>query len=71
MSGNSPAPGTLQTGTKAYVATALTVVTAFILYWISDEDPFTAKEAAEGVVGALVAGGLVGGGTYVTKNKPT
>ena len=53
---------------KAYASTALTVVVAFVLYWIADEDPFTAKEVGEGVVSALIAGGLVGGGTFVAKN---
>lgn len=66
---HSPAPGTPQTGYKAYVATALTVVVSFVMWWVADEDPFTAKEAAEGAVGALIAGGLVGGGTFVVKNK--
>lgn len=65
----SPAPGTPQTKTKAYVATAITAVTAFVLYWVADEDPFTAKEAAQGAVGALIAAGLVGVPTAVIPNK--
>lgn len=70
MSNNSPAPGTPQTGAKAYVATGLAAVVAFVLYWIADEDPFTAKEAAEGAVAALIGSGVVGVPTYFTRNKP-
>lgn len=69
MSNLSPAPGTPQTGTKAYVATAATVVVAFVLVWVADEDPFTAKEAASAAVQALIAGGLVGIPTYAARNK--
>lgn len=68
---NSPAPGTPQTKTKAYVATALTVGVAFVLQWVADSDPFTAKEAAEAAVTSLVAGGLVGVPTAIIRNKPT
>lgn len=69
MSNLSPAPGTPQTAYKAYAATALTCVVSFALFWVADEDPFTAKEVAEGVVGALIAGGLVGGTTLQVRNK--
>jgi len=66
----SPAPGTPQTPYKAYAATAVTAVVAFIGFWVADADPFTAKDAGEGLVTALVAAGLVGGTTYGVKNKP-
>jgi hypothetical protein len=66
----SPAPGVKQTMTKAYLATGLTVVVAFVLQWVADEDPFTAKEAAEAAVLALVSGGVVGVPTAAIRNKP-
>jgi uncharacterized membrane protein YedE/YeeE len=71
MSNLSPAPGTPQTGTKAYLATGLTVVVAFVLLWVADKDPFTAKEAASAAVQALIGGGVVGVPTYLARNKPT
>lgn len=71
MSDYSPAPGVPQTGTKAYVATGLTVVVAFVLQWVADEDPFTAKEMANAAVLALVSGGVVGVPTYAAKNRAT
>ena len=71
MTEHSPAPGTPQTPYKAYVATALTVVSGFVLAWVADTDPFTAKEAASAAIMSLVAGGVVGLPTYLTKNKPT
>lgn len=70
MSEYSPAPGTPQTSYKAYVATGLSVLVAFLLQWVSDEDPFTHKEMANAFVYALLAGGVVGLPTYATKNKP-
>lgn len=66
---NSAAPGTPQTALKAQVATALTAVVSFVGVWIADTDPFTAKEAAAAGITALVAAGLVGGGTYAAKNR--
>lgn len=57
------------TATKAYVATGLTVLVSFLLYWVGDEDPFTPKEAAAGLVAALAAGGLVGVPTYKVRNR--
>lgn len=70
MSNLSPAPGVPQTPTKAYVATILTFVASFVTYWIADKDPFTAKEIGEAAVTAAVAAGIIGGGTYGTKNRP-
>lgn len=69
MSNQTPAPGTPQTGTKAYVATALTFITTFVGVWIADTDPFTAKEVAGALVTAAVASGITGGATYVTANR--
>jgi len=66
---DSPAPGTPQTGRKAYVATALTVAVAFVTLWVKDTDPFTAKEAAQDLVTALVSGGVVGVPTWYTRNR--
>lgn len=65
----SPAPGTPQTGTKAYLATALSAAAVFVAIWIKDTDPFTAKEAAEAALTGLVASGVVGIPTYVVRNK--
>jgi predicted TIM-barrel enzyme len=66
---DSPAPGTPQTGTKAYVATALSAAAVFAGIWIKDTDPFTMKEAVQAVLTALVASGVVGIPTYYTRNK--
>ena len=65
----SPAPGTPQTATKAYVATALAFVTSFITFWIADVDPFTAKEVAQGLVLAAIGSGITGGTTLVVRNR--
>lgn len=70
MSNLSPAPGTPQTSTKAYVAGALAFAAAFVTYWIADVDPFTAKEMGEAALSGAVAAGLIGGGTHAVKNKP-
>lgn len=70
MADNSPAPGTPQTGTKAYVATVLAFLVLFVGQWIADTDPVTAKEVAAWLVYALIGSGLTGGATYITKNKP-
>lgn len=69
MSDLSPAPGTPQTATKAWWATGLTFAVAFVTFWVADDDPFTAKEAAQGVVSALIASGLVGGTAYQVPNR--
>lgn len=70
MSNQSPAPGTPQTKTKAYVSTALSAAAVFVGVWVADTDPFTAKEAAAAGVAALVAAGLIGGATAGVSNKP-
>ncbi len=66
---DSPAPGTPQTGTKALVATVLTAAAAFVVYWVADKDPFTAKDIGEAALSALVASGLTGAGTFGTQNR--
>lgn len=66
---NSPNPGVPQTGTKAYVATALSGLVIFVGAWVADTDPVTGKEVASWIVMALVGSGVVGGATYRTKNK--
>jgi hypothetical protein len=67
---NSPAPGTPQTKTKAIFAGATSFAAAFIGYWILDTDPFTLKEAGEGLLIAATAAGVIGGGTAAIPNKP-
>lgn len=53
---------------KAYASTALAGIVAFAYHWIADTDPYTAKEAAEGAIAALISAGLVGGGTFAVRN---
>jgi hypothetical protein len=53
---------------KAYVATALTAVGAFVTFWIADTDPFTGKEIGAAALSALAASGLTGVGTYFKGN---
>lgn len=53
---------------KAYVATALTAVAAFVTYWIADPGTFDAKDVGEAFLAALVASGLTGVGTYSVRN---
>lgn len=69
MSNMSPAPGVPQTPTKAYTATALSVLATFGTAWVADVAPFTAKEAVASAIAALVAGGVIGGVTFLAKNK--
>lgn len=53
---------------KAIASTVLTAVGTFVAYWIADADPFTAKEAAEGGLLALIASGITGGATFTVRN---
>ena len=53
---------------KAYVPTALSAISLFVMAWVADTDPFTAKEAAAAAVGALGASGVIGVLTYATPN---
>ncbi len=67
---NSPAPGTPQSPTKAYFATALTFLTIVVSAWIADDDGTTGKEIMTWVLSALVGSGLTGAVTYKVKNTP-
>jgi predicted lysophospholipase L1 biosynthesis ABC-type transport system permease subunit len=53
---------------KAYVPTAMSAVSLFVMAWVADEDPFTAKEIAAAVVAALTTSGVIGAMTYLTPN---
>jgi len=70
MADTTPAPGTPQTGRKAYVAAALAGVGTFVTAWIVDTDPFTGKEAAAAALGAAaVVAPIVGIPVYWLKNR--
>lgn len=66
---SSPAPGTPQTATKAYVAAGLAALVTFVGIWVADADPFTLKEIAAGLVSAVVASGVIGVGAYYAPNQ--
>lgn len=68
MSG-SPTPGTPQTATKSWVATALTFAATFGMFYVGDDDPFTRKEMVEGLISAGVLSGVIGGLTWAVPNK--
>lgn len=56
---------------KAYVSGALTAVATFVLLWLQDKGGphgFTSTEFGQDVVAAILASGLIGGGTFLTKN---
>ena len=53
---------------KAIVATVLTAIGTFVAYWIADADPFTAKDAGEAALAALIASGVTGGTTFAIAN---
>lgn len=53
---------------KAYAATALAMVAAFVAFWIGDDDPFTKKDAGEAFLSSLAAGGFTGLPTYLVRN---
>lgn len=53
---------------KAYVPAALSAVSLFVMAWVADTDPFTAKEAAAAAVGALTTSGIIGVATFFTPN---
>lgn len=71
MSNYSPAPGTPQTGAKAYAATAVAFIVIFVGAWIADDGGVTAKEVASWVLMSVIGSGLTGGAAYQTKNQPT
>lgn len=66
---NSPAPGTPQTGYKAYVAAGFMAVGTFVTAWVADTAPFTGKEAAAAAVAAVIASGITGVTTFRVRNK--
>lgn len=66
---DSPAPGTPQTPTKAWVATGLSFVAGVVGFWIADEDPFTAKEVAQACLTSGISCGIIGVGTWAVPNK--
>jgi|GEM_PF-3730624 len=70
MSKHSAPPGMDQTADKAFVSAALAFIVAFATFWIADNDPFTAKEAAAAFISGLVSAGLIGGGSYSVSNRP-
>lgn len=53
---------------KAIAATVLTAVGTFVAYWVADKDPFTAKDAGQAFVAALLTSGVTGGTTFVVPN---
>ena len=68
---NSPDPGVPQTPAKALTAGLTAAAVGFLMFYVGDEDPFTKKDLAEGLVYSLIGSGLVGGPTYLTRNKRT
>jgi nucleoside recognition membrane protein YjiH len=77
MSNLSPAPGTPQTNTKAYLAGALSFVGTFLFaLWASvkdrtDIDTMTATQWLIVLLGAAATALATGGFTYKIANKPT
>ena len=65
-----PVPADPKRPWKAYAAAALAGVSTFVTAWVSDVDPFTAKEIGAAVVAALIAAATTGGLTYAVKNPP-
>ena len=53
---------------KAYVATALSFIAAFVSFWIGDDGAFTGKDMGSALLFSLLASGLTGGTTYSVKN---
>ena len=65
-----PVPADPRRPLKAYIATAVSALSIFVTAWVSDTDPFTAKEIGAAVVAALLGAGLTGAGTFAIKNPP-
>ena len=65
-----PVPADPRRPWKAYIATAVSALSIFVTAWVSDTDPFTAKEIGAAVVAALLGAGLTGAGTFAIKNPP-
>ncbi len=73
MSDVSPAPGTPQSATKAYIATGLAFLgvflTALLAEW-TDTDPLSARDFVVALAAGVVSGGVTGGVTYQVANRP-
>jgi hypothetical protein len=69
VAGQSPAPGTPQTNTKAYVSGAVSGVIIVVSSWIADSPPATAKEWAAWIVAGVIGSGLTGAVTYKVPNR--
>ena len=65
-----PVPADPKRPLKAYIATAVSALSIFVTAWVSDTDPFTAKEIGAAVVAALLGAGLTGAGTFAIANPP-
>lgn len=65
----SPPPGTDQTGTKAYVAGAVSGIAIVVSSWIADSPPATAKEWAGWVLAGVLGSGLTGAAAYKVRNR--
>ena len=65
-----PVPADPKRPWKAYIAAALAGLSTFVTAWVSDVDPFTAKEIGAAVVAALIAAGATGGFTFAVANPP-
>lgn len=66
---SSPAPGTPQTGTKAYVVTALALILYVAGQWVSDTGATTPKEVTSWCIQAVVLSGVLGSAAYLTPNR--
>lgn len=73
MSNLSPAPGVPQTGTKAYIATGIAFVGAFLTALLAqwtDSDPLQARDFIVALAAAIASGVLTGIGAYMVPNQP-
>lgn len=66
----SPAPGSEQTGDKAWWTAVAMGVATFAAYWVADTGQFRTKEILEAALFALTASGLGGFGTFKIPNRP-
>lgn len=67
---NSPAPGTPQTGYKAYAVAAAAIIVVIVQAYLNDDDgKFTSNEFLSALVTAVIASGILGGTAFVVKNK--
>lgn len=56
---------------KAYAATALSFLCAFVAMWIADTDPFTLKDAGQAFLAGVGVAFPTGLGTYSVENPKT